>query len=434
MSVSRRRMPQSKDRSTDPGEIAITDPSSGPPNRLVVIIVVTGIVLVGLNLRPTVVSVPPIYSTITQSFPIGNGARGVMGSLPVFSFAVFGAVAPLVARRIGLVRSLILAMAAIGLGQLGRAYLSDSALVFGLLSVVSLGGIGLGNVLAPQVIRHYFPHRISQLTSVYLVCTIIGASIPSLIAVSSASAIGWRSSLGVWGLFGLIAALPWLGMLREHVISTRSQSTKLQVWRSPTAWSVATLLFVGASLTYTLIEWLPQLVKATDDVGRGTAGAMLSLFTLVVLPINLIVPRILARSRRPYVVVEIIAFCAVVGPLGLVLIPGQPWVWVVVAGAGSSIISVALTLVNLRTRTEQGTGQLSGFAQGSAYLFAGIGPILVGYLHGATNGWVAPGLFLAALGLLGAAAGVIAVRPVSVEDELPPDPTPPASGAVNHTA
>jgi CP family cyanate transporter-like MFS transporter len=105
-----------------------------------------------------------------------------------------------------------------------------------------------------------------------------------------------------------------------------------------------------------------------------------------------------------------------------------------VAGAGSSIISVALTLVNLRTRTEQGTGQLSGFAQGSAYLFAGIGPILVGYLHGATNGWVAPGLFLAALGLLGAAAGVIAVRPVSVEDELPPDPTPPASGAVNHTA
>jgi hypothetical protein len=37
------------------------------------------------------------------------------------------------------------------------------------------------------------------------------------------------------------------------------------------------------------------------------------------------------------------------------------------------------------------------------------------------------------VGVLAAAAGVIAVRPVSVEDELPPAPTPPASDALNHT-
>jgi MFS transporter, CP family, cyanate transporter len=407
----------------------VTDSTIAPSTRLGAAVAVAGTVLVGLNLRPTVVSVPAIYSTITRDFAIGTAAKSVLGALPVFSFAIFGALAPRLARSIGLVRSLVVAMAIIGLGQLGRAYLSDSAVAFAIFSVVSFAGIGFGNVLAPQVIRHFFPRRIPQMTSVYLACTIVGASIPSLIAVPSSDAIGWRSSLGVWGIFGLIAVLPWLALLKANVVPAHSRAAKLPVWRSLTAWSVAALLFVGASLTYTLIEWLPPLVNTTDHVSRGTAGVMLSLFTLVVLPINLVIPRILARSRRPYVVVGITAVCAIVGPLGFVVVPHQPWLWVVIAGAGSSIISIALTLVNLRTRTEQATGQLSGFAQGTAYLVAGAGPILVGYLHSATNSWDLPCVFLAALGAVAAVAGVLAVRPVNIEDDLASALTPPGPAA-----
>jgi MFS transporter, CP family, cyanate transporter len=349
---------------------------------------------------------------------VGNGARSVMGSLPVFCFAIFGTLTPRLARRIGLARSLALAMALVCLGQLGRAYLSHSVVIFGLLSVVALGGIGLGNVLVPQAIRHYLPQRIAQMTGLYLACTIIGASLPSLIAVPSANAIGWRNYLGAWGLFALIAVLPWLAMLGESVDPTHFRRTKLPMWRSTTAWAVTALFFVGSCLTFTLIQWLPPLLKSTDDMSRATVGVMLSIFTLVALPINLIIPGLLARMHRPYVVVGLTALCAVVGPFRLVLAPHVAWIWVVLASVGATLLSVGVTLVNLRTSTEEGAGQLSGFMQGFGYLIAGIGPILVGYLYAATGAWVAPCVFLASLGVAAAAAGVIAVRPVSIEDDL----------------
>ena len=415
------------DGSIDRGEGIATVLPPPPPNRLGVSLAVAGIVLVGVNLRPAVVAVSPIYETISGSFPVGNAARSVMGSLPVFCFAIFGALTPWLARRIGLARSLALAMALVCLGQLGRAYLSHSVVIFGLLSVVALAGIGLGNVLVPQAIRHYLPQRIAQMTSLYLACTIIGASLPSLIAVPGANAIGWRNSLGAWGLFALIAVLPWLAMLRESANPTHFRRTKLPMWRSTTAWAVTALFFVGSCLTFTLIQWLPPLLKSTDDVSRGTAGVMLSIFTLVALPINLIVPGLLARMHTPYVVVGLTALCAVVGPIGLVLAPHVAWIWVVLAGVGATLLSVGVTLVNLRTSTEEGAGQLSGFMQGFGYLIAGTGPILAGYLHAATSGWVAPCVFLASLGVVAAAAGGIAVRPVSVEDEL-------ASPAMSHHA
>ena len=415
------------DRSIERGKGMDTVLSAAPPDRLGVALAVAGIVLVGLNLRPAVASLSPIYEAVARSFAVGNGARSVMGSLPVFCFAIFGALTPRLARRIGLARSLALAMALVCLGQLGRAYLSHSVVIFGLLSVVALGGIGLGNVLVPQAIRHYLPQRIAQMTGLYLACTIVGASLPSLIAVPSADAIGWRNYLGAWGLFALIAVLPWLAMLGESVNPTHFRRTTLPMWRSTTAWAVTALFFVGSCLTFTLIQWLPPLLKSTDDMSPATAGVMLSIFTLVALPINLIIPGLLARMHRPYVVVGLTALCAVVGPIGLVLAPHVAWIWVVLAGVGATLLSVGVTLVNLRTSTEEGAGQLSGFMQGFGYLIAGTGPFLVGYLYAATGGWVAPCVFLASLGVVAAAAGVIAVRPGSIEDDL-------ASPALSHHA
>jgi MFS transporter, CP family, cyanate transporter len=422
------------DRSTGRGKDTDTVLSAAPPDRLGVALAVAGIVLVGLNLRPAVVSLSPIYEAVARSFAVGNGARSVMGSLPVFCFAIFGALTPRLARRIGLAQSLTLAMALVCLGQLGRAYLSHSVVIFSLLSVVALAGIGVGNVLVPQAIRHYLPQRIPQMTGLYLACTIIGAALPALVAVPSANAIGWRNSLGVWGLFALIAVLPWLAMLHESVIPPHYWKTKLPMWRSTTAWAVTALFFVGACLTFTLIQWLPPLLRSTDDVSRAAAGVMLSLFTLVGLPFILIVPGILARTRRPYVVVAITALCAFVGPIGLAFAPHLVWIWVILAGIGATLLyGFGVTLVNLRTRTEEGAGQLSGFMQGIGYLIAGTGPILVGYLHAATGGWVAPCLFLGSLAVVAAAVGVIAVRPVSIEDEVAPAPSPQASAATAQT-
>jgi hypothetical protein len=82
-----------------PGAQRVTLRSTPPMLRWGAFLAVLGIVLVALNLCAAVVSVPPIFDRIDQSFPISPTAQGIMGMLPDLSFALFGALAPRLTRR-----------------------------------------------------------------------------------------------------------------------------------------------------------------------------------------------------------------------------------------------------------------------------------------------------------------------------------------------
>ena len=105
---------------------------------------------------------------------------------------------------------------------------------------------------------------------------------------------------------------------------------------------------------------------------------------------------------------------------GLLLAPAAaPALWAVFAGLSSILFPVVLALINLRTRTHEGTVALSGFVQGIAYAIGAAGPIVVGLLHDATGGWSVPLIVtLAVAFLLELPAVLILGRHRFVEDEL----------------
>lgn len=197
---------------------------------------VLAITLTGLNLRTAVASVSPIYSFLRQSLPVGPAAQSVMGTLSLFCFAIFGLLGGRIARRLGLEGGLILALAMIAAGEIARAALSQSIAVFGAISVLSLSGMGLGNVLLPPVIKHLFPGRVGALTSLYLILVAVSASAPSLLAVPFASAIGWRFAVGSWSLLAGVAVLPFLGLLRSgDWPRSDPQKAAYNAWTWPTS-------------------------------------------------------------------------------------------------------------------------------------------------------------------------------------------------------
>ncbi|MBM7093981.1 MFS transporter, partial [Streptomyces sp. S12] len=71
-------------------------------------------------------------------------------------------------------------------------------------------------------------------------------------------------------------------------------------------------------------------------------------------------------------------------------------VWVALIGLGPSTFPLALTLINLRTRTPAGSAALSGFMQGLGYTLSCAGPLLFGWLHERSHGWVWPFAMLGA--------------------------------------
>src|SRR5699024_11487643 len=92
------------------------------------------------------------------------------------------------------------------------------------------------------------------------------------------------------------------------------------------------------------------------------------------------------------------------------------WVWVAFVGLAPGTFPIALTLINLRTRTHQGSAQLSGFTQGVGSTAACAGPLLFGVLRDATGGWAWPFvLLLVALAVM-TAGSYQATKPRMLED------------------
>ena len=377
----------------------------------------TGIILVAFNLRIAAVAPSPIYHQIAKSFPIGANWQGIMGTLPLLSFGIFGMLTPRLNRKVGLERGMIIAMLLIVTGEVFRACLSGSIIAFALFSLISLAGMGMGNVLILPAIKHYFPKHIGGVTGLYLVLIAVSASVPSSLAVPVTHSMGWRFSIGIWSLVAALAALPWFGLVQPHVTtSTRQKKPAYQVWRWPVTWAIVILFSVGAMVMYALIAWLPTILTATAAKSAATAGIMLAIYNISGLPHSLLIPLIQTRIKYPFLIVLSGGFCTVLGSIGLAYLPGHSWFWIFPLGLGAMLVPVGLTFVNMRTKTEEGTTALSGFVQGAGYLIASIGPFLVGYFHTFSGSWVTSLWFMAIAGVVAVFAGIIAVRNTFLED------------------
>jgi CP family cyanate transporter-like MFS transporter len=409
-------------------------------------LVLAGIVLVALNLRIAVAAVSPILDLVRVDVALDDAQAGLLGTIPVGMFAIFGSLAPLLARRFAIEPVLVVAMFVSALGEIARSGASQPT-AFLCWSAVALAGMGVGNVLLPPLVKRYFPDRIGLVTAVYSTALAVSTMVPPLLAVPVARAVGWRVSLGVWAVVGVAAALPWLGVIvRSGVARRRARvlvaaaaelrssgpqaptghgATQPQVgpeastgavWRSPLAWGMALMFSMNSLNAYTMFAWLPQILvdAGIDDAG---AGRWLAVFSLVGIPTSFVVPLLATRMRNPLSIVVVFEGCLVVGYLGLMLSPASGTAaWTLLAGLGLGSFPLALALMNLRTRSSAGAVRLSGFSQGVGYAVAGVGPVLVGILHGATGGWTAPFVLLfvsLALLLVGA---VVACRPVMLED------------------
>ncbi len=400
-------------------------------------VVLLGVVLVALNLRIAVASVSPILDLVRADVALSATEAGLLGTIPVVSFAAFGSVTPVLARRIGLEPLLVLAMLLSATGEVVRSGTSTST-GFLAWSVIALAGMGMGNVLLPPVVKRYFPDRIGVVTSVYSVTMTFSTALPALLAVPVAERLGWRASLSVWSAVGVLAALPWLvvivrsaaarvelgGLLRRAPATTPALTSRHRsggrVWRSPLAWGMAVTFAMNSLNSYAMFAWLPQIL-VDGGTSPHAAGVWLSVFAILGLPPALVAPIAASRMRNPIGLVVFFVVCFVASYVGLLLAPGGPvWLWILLGGFGPGAFPVLLALINLRTRTSAGAASLSGFTQGVGYAIAGTGPLLMGVLYDATGTWTTSLLFLTGTLVVLVVAATVACRPGMLEDTWGP--------------
>ena len=391
------------------------------------IIALAGIFFIALNVRTAVAAISPIVGVIENDIPISSLGLGFLGMLPPIAFAIAGIAAPALARSRGLDASLLIASAAMVSGSALRA-VSDSYLLLALGSLIALAGMGLGNVLLPPAVKKYFPDRLATVTGGYVVLISLGAATPALFAAPVAEVAGWRVSVAVWAVLALTAFTPWL------VLTLRSRRAKrtaaldasvvpvvsgISVWavaKSRTAWAI-TIAFAVESIARILAA--SGVTVETAGFTAVEAGAMLSLFGLIGIPLGIVSPILADRVSNIGAVMAGGVLAGALGYLGLAFVPTTlTGVSVVLVGLGTVLFPLCLVLINLRTRSHQGSAALSGFVQSVAYTVAALGPFAVALVRDLSGGWFWPLMFLLISSLLALISAVMLARPSFVEDEL----------------
>lgn len=375
----------------------------GPVGSLLTLLAV---LLVGLNLRGPIAAVAPVIDSVTTGLALSPTEAGLLTTLPVLCFAAAAPLAALAGRRLGPVPAVGWALVVLVAALLVRVSAGSLLLLLG--TVVVGVAMTVGNVLLPVVVKRDFPGRVTAVMSLYTATLAGGAALTAALTAPLADVWGWRVALGGWAALAVLALAVWGAAFARQPARARATAGATAaparltvarghagpvrpVWRQPMAWAVGLVLGFQSALYYALTSWLPLLLQDEVGLGRAAAGNAMSLFQLLGIPGALVVPA-LARRRPDQAWLGLALGAGWVVMVGGLLLAPQWWLaWCVVGGVTQGMgISFAFSLVVLRavdpdtTRNLSAMGQLVGYGVGAA------GPVAVGSLRAATDGWTAP--------------------------------------------
>lgn len=367
------------------------------------------ILAVAVNLRAPVTCVGPLVGQIRQSLGLSASAAGTLTAIPLLCFALAAPFAGKLARRFGLGRTLLAAMASVAAGTALRSWAGAAGLFLG---TVMIGlGIGCGNVLLPVTVKSLYPERIGPMTSAFTTCMSLSAGLASALALGLAQHLGWRGTLAVWGSPALLASVLWFSRRGTAPAETGEERRTVNVWRSPVAWYCTLYMGTQSIFYYSSATWLPA-IAAAKGITPELGGILTAVSLFMAIPANLTAPILAARLRDTRALTGAVAAVFAAGGLLLWRSASFPGMLLAVVlcgfGAGCSF-SICMALIGMRTRTADAAAGLSGMLQTVGYAIAAVGPVLLGRLNDVTGSWNAPLLvMLAAIlanGLVGQLAG-----------------------------
>lgn len=374
-----------------------------------------GLVLVALNLRPALSSMSPVLGQVSEGLGLSASQAGLLTTLPVLCLGLFAPLAPILARRFGSERVILGILLTLALGILVRSALGATGVFIG--SLMAGASIGIIGVLLPGIVKRDFPQHAGTLTGVYTMALCLGAAMAAGATVPLTRHFddSWALGLGFWVLPALLAMLVWLPQSRQghgvHKVAYRVQG----LWRDPLAWQVTLYMGLQSSLAYIVFGWLPSIL-----IGRGLspteAGLVLSGSVIVQLVSSLSAPWLATRGKDQRLAIVVVMLVTLGGLFGCLYAPLEGlWGWAILLGLGQGgTFALALTLIVLRSKDAHVAANLSSMAQGVGYTLASMGPFAVGLVHDLTGGWGAVGWIFAVLGIGAIAFGLGAGRALHV--------------------
>ncbi|MGQ7858902.1 cyanate transporter [Pseudomonas sp. 32A] len=341
------------------------------------------VVLVALNLRPSMAAVGPLLSSIRADVALSFSTASLLTMLPVMAMGLAMFFGMGVAKRFGEHRSIVLSLGVIGMATVSRLFL-DSAVEL-ILSAIAAGvGIAMIQALMPALIKSRFSDNVSLFMGLYVTAIMGGAALAAsfspFIQVQTGS---WRIGLAIWAVLAVLALVFWYA--QRSVLPPLPQAGAGQqesFFGNRRAWLLAIFFGLGTAAYTCVLAWLaPYYVE--QGWSEQNAGLLLGFLTAMEVVSGLITPAIANRRQDKRGVVAVLLVLIIAGFCGLIMSPQHlSLLWPCLLGLGiGGLFPMSLILSLDHLDNPRRAGGLTAFVQGIGYLIAGLSPLIAGMIR-----------------------------------------------------
>ncbi|MES2818035.1 MAG: MFS transporter [Pseudomonadota bacterium] len=358
--------------------------------------------LAAFNLRPGITSLAPLIERIATELSLGRGLISLTTALPVLCMGLLAPLAPRLAVRLGLERTVALCLGAIGCALLLRLAAQSSAVLIG--SAVLLGvGIAIAGPLLSGFIKRHFVEHMGRVVAWYSLSMGIGGAAGAVLTAPASQLLGggWSFGLALWALPALIAMLLWLSLQTRQEPMTEAGTDGALPWREPRAWLISCYFALQAGLFYALATWV---VARYHEAGLTLlrSNALFSLSMLLGVPSAFVLPWLAQRFDIRY---PLLLICGLLTALGLGMVTFMPLVvpelWAALCGFGlGGSFALCLVLPLYEAETPLAVSRWTAMMLCAGYCMACLTPILTGLARDLAGDYRLPFMVLTGMALL----------------------------------
>lgn len=351
----------------------------------------SALVLAAVNLRPGITSLAPLIERIAHELALSRASVSLTTVLPVMFMGLLAPLAPRLAQRFGLERTLLGCLLLITLSLSLRVAGASSVVLIGSAALVGVG-IAVAGPLMSGFIKRYFMQRFGAAIGWFSLSMAIGgaAGVVFTQPLTHVFQDKWPLALAFWAVPALLAVLVWK-RLPNQVEEQGSGLPGGLPWNQPRAWLITAFFALQSGLFYALSTWL---VARYGEAGLGAmhSNGLLSLFMLAGLPCAFLVPWLAHRYvSRPL----LLGSCSLVALLSLTMIAQLPAflpeVWAALLGiALSGSFALALILPMYEVNTPLDVSRWTAMMLSVGYTLACLMPLLVGLLRDLSGSYRLP--------------------------------------------
>lgn len=346
--------------------------------------------IVGLNLRPILASVGPLFSVLQREAGLTATQFSLLTTLPVAMMGLAALCGPWLLARIGAVRGIMLGLFILLVACSLRGF---STSLTGLMGTALLGGASIGTIqaLMPALIKKVYTQTASTIMSLFSTGIMAGAAVAAASAEPLFSWLTLKPALAMAGVLALLALMLWLSLVKQP---QGEQTAHESVTLSSSRTGLLLLFFGVGTGAYTLVlAWLPPLYIQAGWSARSS-GYMLAWLTLTEVAAGFAVSALIGKFPDRRVPLITVLLLLLAGLLCLVFSPGTtPVLSTLLLGIGiGALFPLSLIVTFDHARTPAQAGKLLSKVQGGGYMIAALMPLVAGIVRDSsvslTSAWL----------------------------------------------